>query len=180
MRRRPLTSRLWAAASTTLLVVLGVFALFAIVVPLLLGAQTYTVLTGSMRPTMPPGTLIGVKPVDVDRIRIGDVITYQLESGLPAVVTHRVVSLSQTGDGRRTLRTQGDDNSAPDEDAVLPEQVRGVVVYSVPYLGYPGSLVTGETRSVFVIVLGTAVLVYGAIALIRDLRRGRREKRAAS
>ncbi len=178
--RRKRGPQLWAVTSTVLLIALSVFAFFAIVVPFVLGAQTYTVLTGSMRPTMPPGTLIGTKPTDIEHVKIGDIITYQIESGDPAVITHRVISLARSGDGDTILHTQGDDNSVADENPVIGEQVRGVVVYSVPYLGYPASLVTGETRSLFVIVLGLAVIAYGAQSLLRDLLRSLRSRRPRS
>ena len=46
-------------------------------------------LTSSMEPGLPPGTLVIVKPIDPVDVRIGTVITYQLESGKPTVVTHR-------------------------------------------------------------------------------------------
>ncbi len=64
--------------------------------PRLGGATPYTVLTSSMEPEYPPGTLVVVRPVPIEEIGIGDVITYQLESGEPTVVTHRVVGLSTT------------------------------------------------------------------------------------
>jgi signal peptidase len=68
-------------------------ALVGVVAPLVLGATPYTVLTGSMRPTYPPGTMVVVRPVDVERVAPGDVVTYQLASGRPEVVTHRVVAV---------------------------------------------------------------------------------------
>ena len=48
------------------LVILGAVAvlLVAVVVPRVAGATPYTVLTGSMAPAYPPGTLVVVRPVD--------------------------------------------------------------------------------------------------------------------
>ncbi|RYJ02767.1 MAG: signal peptidase I, partial [Actinomycetales bacterium] len=53
----------------------------SVLVPRLAGATPYTVLTGSMRPTMPPGTLVVAKPVDPEALEVGDVVTVQLRSG---------------------------------------------------------------------------------------------------
>ena len=66
-------------------VILGVLFMItaAVLVPRLGGATPYTILTGSMTPKMPPGTLVVVKPRPIDKIGIGDVITYQFESGSP-------------------------------------------------------------------------------------------------
>ena len=65
----------------------------AVVVPRLAGATPFTVLTSSMRPHYPPGTLVVVRPVDTDLLRVGDVVTYQLHSGERDVVTHRIVAV---------------------------------------------------------------------------------------
>ncbi|WP_235737294.1 S26 family signal peptidase [Nocardioides alcanivorans] len=84
----------WVVATTAVLVV-------AVVVPRLAGATPYTVVTGSMRPGLPPGTLAVVRPTPVEEIGIGDVITYQLESGKETVVTHRVVAVGLDATGTR-------------------------------------------------------------------------------
>ena len=77
--------------------------LAAVVVPRLAGATPYTVLTGSMTPAYPPGSLVVVRPVEPNEVRIGDVVTYQLRSGEPAVATHRVVGVGWSADGERLL-----------------------------------------------------------------------------
>ena len=65
-----------------------------VLLPRMAGATPYTVLTGSMTPNLPPGTLVVVRPVDAGTIGTDSVITYQLASGEPEVVTHRVVARS--------------------------------------------------------------------------------------
>lgn len=35
-------------------------------------------------------------------IRVGDVVTYQIESGQPVVISHRVVGITSSSDGSRT------------------------------------------------------------------------------
>jgi signal peptidase I len=163
---------------TAVLGLLAAFALLVIVIPALLGTQTYTVLTGSMQPGMPPGTLVGVRETPIEQIRVGDVITYQLRPGEPEVVTHRVVGVTMADDGTTTLTTRGDANNVSDPP-VLAVQVRGVVVYAVPFLGYPGLLVGGTSRGIFVLILGVAIIAYGAIVLISDVVRSRRRRSAA-
>lgn len=54
------------------------------------------------RSTLPPGTLLVVLPTPVADIRVGDVVTYQIESGQPSVVSHRVVGTTSSSDGSRT------------------------------------------------------------------------------
>src|SRR3712207_3877594 len=108
--------------------------LASVVVPRLAGATPVTVLTGSMTPGLPPGSLVVVKPVHAGEIGTGDVITYQRRSGEATVGTHRVVSGAGEDDGRPRYRTQGDANPVPDKDWVRPVQVRGRLWDSVPYL----------------------------------------------
>ncbi|MFZ8757208.1 signal peptidase I [Microbacterium sp. HMH0099] len=181
--RRRLARRAWARARSiagwTLLLALSAFALLTIVLPFLLGAHTYTVLTGSMRPGMPPGSLVAVRETPVDDIRIGDVITFQLRSGEPTVVTHRVVGTTSSTGGDRLLLTRGDANDVEDPP-VQAEQIRGIVVYAVPWLGYPGVLLGGQERGTLIVAAGVAIVGYGVALLVVDAVRGRGRRRALS
>ncbi|WP_232466118.1 signal peptidase I [Diaminobutyricimonas sp. LJ205] len=143
-----------------LFVLMLALAAAVIVVPAATGSVPLTVLTSSMEPTLPPGTLIVVQPVDTADIRIGDAITYQIESGKPEVVTHRVISITSSSDGGTTFVTQGDNNDAPDARPVVPDQVQGRVWYSVPWLGYVNNAVNGENRAWIVPVIAGGLFLY--------------------
>lgn len=136
-----------------------------VLVPRLTGSTPYTVLTGSMIPSMPPGTTVVVKPLPFDEIQVGDVITYQLNSGEPEVVTHRVVGIDVTEDGLR-LETKGDNNAAPDPSLVREEQVRGKVWYWLPVVGYFSSSITNDARGGIAKVLGVGLLGYALVSVI--------------
>lgn len=165
--------------------VLGSVLLFAmlallvvtILVPMLAGAERFTVLTGSMRPTYPPGTLIVVKPVDADRLQVGTPVTYQLEPGKPAVVTHRIVETKQETTGKLTYITQGDANNAPDDKPVLHDQIRGRVWYSVPYLGYVNNWLTGQQRAWIIGASVIALFGYAAVMIVGSIRDHRNSRR---
>jgi signal peptidase I len=158
------------------LVILGIAAVVAIsvLVPRVAGATPYAVLTGSMRPSMPVGTMVVVRPLGAERIRIGDVITYQLASGRPEVVTHRVVALGVDGAGRRIFRTQGDANEVADPGWVRAVQVKGVRWYDVPYLGRYTNLLDGTTRQVALVLSAGSLLLYAALMIGSDVRDRRR------
>ncbi len=159
--------------------ILGVVVILAaaVLVPRLAGATPYTVLTGSMEPTYPPGTLVVVKPVDMDDIAVGDVITYQLESGKATVVTHRVVGVSNRFDGTTQLITQGDANDDPDPLPVAEVQVRGRLWYSAPYLGRLNNVLSGQERQWAVFGVSAALIGYAAFMFVTALRDRRRVKR---
>jgi len=167
---------------TVIVVLAGVLAV-AVVVPRLGGATPYTVLTGSMRPDRPPGTLVVVRPVDVDAIAVGDIVTYQLRSGEPEVVTHRVVSVGSTLGGERVLRTQGDANSVMDALPVRETQIKGRLWYSVPYLGRVNTLVSGQQRTTVMAVVVSGLSLYAGamfIGAFRDRRQTRRTEEVSS
>ena len=150
----------------------------AVLVPQLGGATPYTILTGSMRPGLPPGTLVVARPAAVDQIGVGTVITYQLESGKPTVVTHRVVSAGTTVEGKHVFTTKGDANDAVDQRPVMPVQVRGRLWYSVPYLGYASTVVTGQQRHFATMLVVAGLLVYAAYMLLTGLREQLRSRAA--
>ncbi len=166
--------------SWVLLAFLAVVAMAVIVVPALTGSTPYTVLTSSMEPTYPPGTLVIVKPIAVEDIHIGTVVTYQIESGKPDLVTHRVVEVIQPNlvGGEPTFVTKGDANSIADEKPVQYVQIRGAVWYSVPYIGWINNFVNGDMRSVMIPVIAGALFIYAGYQIVSG-RRERKRKRAA-
>ena len=125
--------RIWNAA-TTLLVVLAVVLAVLLVGVRLFGLQVYTVLSGSMEPTYPTGSLLYVRSVQGEAdIQPGTAITFQMDSGM--VATHRVVEVV-TKDGAVFYRTKGDANQVVDGSLVAPVRVLGTPVFCIPYLGF--------------------------------------------
>ena len=162
----------WIGQVAAWFVIVAVVAVLAtaVAVPRLGSATPYTILTGSMRPQLPPGTLVVVKPADAATLGVGDVITYQLRSGEPTVVTHRIVSAGINGRGEREFTTQGDANSAPDAKAVMPVQIKGKLWYSAPYLGHVNDTITGKERHVATIIASAGLLLYAAWMFTSSLR----------
>lgn len=158
-----------ALSGALLLAVIGIAAL-AIVVPAATGGTALTVLTQSMEPGLPPGTLIIIRPVEARDIVIGDVITYQLESGKPAVVSHRVIERRVSTDGEITFLTKGDNNDLVDADPVAPVQIRGQLWYAIPFLGYLNNLLGPQTRFWLVPVLAIGLFGYAGYMVISSFR----------
>lgn len=155
--------------SAALLVLLLGVAVAVIGLPALTGGSAMTVLTQSMEPGLPPGTLVVVRPTPVDDIRVGDVITYQIRSGEAAVVSHRVMSKTYA-DGELTFVTKGDNNDTVDPEPVREVQVRGTLWYSLPLLGWVNTLLNGSNRTVAVAVAAGALFLYAAVSVIGAVR----------
>ncbi|MCC3277251.1 MULTISPECIES: signal peptidase I [unclassified Arthrobacter] len=153
----------------------ALIALVLVVVPLVTGSQTYSVLTSSMAPHYAPGTFLVVKPVPFEELRVGDVITYQIESNDPAVITHRIVSVGTAQDGARTLITQGDNNDVADENPVREIQVRGKLFYAVPFVGFAANALGNSDRGAALQWGAVALLGYGVVTMVRGALAKRRE-----
>lgn len=151
--------------SVGLLAVVAGLALVLIVVPKATGSVPLTVLTSSMEPRLPPGTLVVVRPIDPRDIRVGQVVTYQIASGEPEVVTHRVVAISSTSDGRQRFAFRGDANAQDDAVLVQPAQIRGALWYSVPGVGWANDLVNGTARAWVVPIAASALFAYSAVMM---------------
>jgi signal peptidase len=185
VRERGLLHYLGLGLSAGLLLFVAFVAALVVVIPAASGSTPYTILTPSMEPTYPPGTLIIVKPTDPQAIRVGDVVTYQLTSNEPEVITHRVIQIVHSSDPDVELRfvTQGDNNGAPDGE-IRAVQIRGVVWYAVPWIGYINNLVNGDARGVVIPLVAIALFGYAgwmiiAALLSRRRTRAAQERRAA-
>ena len=146
----------WALRALALLaacVVLLVIGLIG-VGPKLVGGNTYTVLTGSMEPTISPGDEVIQRPTTFDEVKVGDIIIFQPRSGDPTLVTHRVVEKRMGGVPR--IVTKGDANGAADEP-IKPGQVKGIYLYHVPKIGH----VLLPVRDA---INGHRAIVYGVLA----------------
>jgi len=164
-------------SAAVLLLVIAI-AVLVIVVPKVAGATPLTILTSSMEPGLPPGTLIVVQPADVDDLAAGDIVTYQIRSGEPEVITHRIIAITASTSGDRTFVLQGDNNSDPDPDAVLPEQIQGRVWYSVPFIGHVNNAMNGENRAWIVPVVAVLLFAYAGYMIASGLVGAPRRKRA--
>lgn len=154
------------AAAALMLAVLAALAILT-VVPRAVHGAALTVLTGSMSPTIPPGAVVVVRPVDPGTLRVGDVITFQKKPGRTApYVTHRIVAI-QPGDDAESFRTQGDANRTADSEPVPAAAVRGKVMFAVPYLGTFRNAV-GNGRGPVALVVAS-LIGYAVMQLVSGL-----------
>jgi signal peptidase len=177
-REKSLAYYIGTAVSAAVLLIVLVLAVLVAVLPAVAGGSALTVLTQSMEPKLPPGTLIIIRATPVDDIRIGDVVTYQVRSNEPAVISHRVISRSIDTKGATTFIVKGDNNTLPDPLPVKEAQIRGTLWYSLPWLGYVNNAIGGGARSWLVPGVAGALFLYAAVLLVRWARDRHRKKSA--
>lgn len=99
-----------------------------------LGYRIFRVQTGSMIPKYQIGDVILVKKQDVDKIKVGDDVTYLGESSSVKgiLITHRVIDIQEV-DGKKEFHTQGIANNLEDP-VVHGNQINGVVQFKMPIL----------------------------------------------
>lgn len=146
-----------------------------LVLPRAVQGEAMTVLTGSMEPAIPVGSVALVRPVDPRTIEVGDVVTYQVRPNEETFVTHRVVRVRDRGP--QTLYVlRGDANNVADEP-ILGDRIRGEVWFHVPHLGTVRDALHGRGG---LYLVATILLAWFALSQIGGGLRERRESRWAA
>lgn len=113
----------------TLTILLLSFIVLA--VPRFFGITPDIVLSGSMEPSIPTGSICFVdREADKYEIETDDVISYRLSNG--TLVLHRVIGFDENGN----YITKGDANDNEDFYPISPESFVGKAVFTIPYIGY--------------------------------------------
>ena len=97
--------------------------------------QTLTVLTGSMSPTIPAGSVVIVRPEPMSELRVGDVLVFKDPRGRGETLTHRVQQI-EPGDAGPVVVTRGDANGAADPPTRLVGDTAWTVRSTLPKLGF--------------------------------------------
>ena len=99
----------------------------------LFGYRAYTIVTGSMEPTISVGQTVLVKEVDPETLEVGDIITFTSRDAAiyGSANTHRIYSITEDSDGNKCFITKGDANSSEDGLYVYPSEIHGKVVFYV-------------------------------------------------
>ena len=88
------------------------------------------VVSGSMEPEIPVGSLVFIDQRD-QSVDPGDVIAYRIGDTMDTMIVHRVVD--QNNDG--TYITKGDSNDTADPASVTKQQIVGKEIFCVPKAG---------------------------------------------
>ena len=96
---------------------LGLVMVFcAIVVGLVVtGHHLEEVVTGSMQPTIPIGSLVVTESLPAGQLQVGDIMVFPNPNDTKLTIVHRIVWLSHDQSGDVLVKTKGDYNALPDQ-----------------------------------------------------------------
>jgi len=170
------------------IIVFSIFILLTVVMtnageaPNFMGYSVFNVITGSMEPAIPSGSMIVTRRVDPGAVQVGDVITFYSRDPelMGATNTHRVVDVERTGDGF-IFHTRGDANAVDDNYPPSGAELIGVVVFSSLFLGKAIRLMSNPLIFFPLLIVPLCILLvanlWGTISTAR--RMAREEEEAA-
>ncbi len=110
-------------------VILIILLCIPVTIPHFLGFDIYNVISGSMEPKLPVGSIVYVKSADCEELVTGDIIAFN-SNGM--TVTHRVV---KNDTELKEIITKGDANVSEDPTPVKYGSVIGKIKLHLPLLG---------------------------------------------
>ena len=125
----------------------------------------YVVMSGSMYPEIPAGSLIGTHQEEM--YKVGDIITVKPASDVPDTYTHRIVEqyIEPTG---TSYTTKGDANDAPDADRVTEDMIVGKTFLNIPWVGHIANFANTSTGFAIMIIIPSILIISSELNVLRD------------
>ena len=145
---------------------LAVIALLLIisVLPITGNFKILTVLSGSMEPKIHTGSIVAIK--SAMEYKVGDIITFGKISKTQTPTTHRIFEIKENN-GQKIFITKGDANNSPDMKEVLANEVKGKVLFSLPYIGYAVDFAKKPLGFMLIIIIPAAAIISDEIRKIK-------------
>ena len=129
----------------------------------------YVIISPSMVPNINVYDAVVTMRVPTEKIEMYDVITFLSKDidthGTP--ITHRVVWIVETEDGKIGYRTKGDNNNAEDNALIMEDEVIGKVLFRIPMIGYVRTFITSRIGWLLIVVLPcVGIIIYDIGKLI--------------
>lgn len=192
-RIQKVLSKLGSGLSTLALLISMVFCLTVVVqittngYVQIGGVSLFRVITGSMEPTIPVGSLLLCVETDIDQIQEQDIVCFRSKNAqiMGKIVTHRVIHVTSSGDGEVLLETKGDANLSADAEFVTQSNLIGRVYHYSKDSNIMVALVNILTDEIgfMMIILFPTLLIAGFIlrscmnSMRRDIERALEEEK---
>ena len=119
------------------IILLPIILLSLVMIYLVSGLFKYKMIaiaSGSMKPVYYRGDAVIYEKKDASQVKEGDILVFTQGH---RIVTHRIVSITKSVNNKYDIITKGDNNNTNDLYVVQKDDVKGVVKYSIKYVGYP-------------------------------------------
>ena len=165
-RRRPWPIRILRLVLTVMTTVSSVALVGVVVGQLTHQFRLAPVLSGSMSPDIPTGSLVEAEPVRTSSLEPGDILLFNAPIDGKPLVMHRIYAETEQ-DGAPVFTTKGDANDAPDAWSI---RVRGPVAWRVRHtLPYLGTVIgwLGQVGARMIVLIGgiSLLLLWGLRAV---------------
>ena len=143
--------------------------------------SAFVIISPSMEPTINVEDAIIVKKTNVSKIKKGDIITFNStdERFAGTTITHRVIEVISSTNGKPMLRTKGDNNNVEDATLVENKDLVGKVILRIPKIGYLQYLLSTAYGWIAIVVLPCmGIIIYDFIKIFKRLLFLNRRKRA--
>lgn len=148
---------------------IGIFSLLLFTVFILitsrtdvLGTRSMVVLSGSMEPSIPVGSIIFVAK-DIF-YQTGEVVSFKNSQGI--TVTHRIID-KLAENGAVVFKTKGDANNTQDNELVTSGKIIGKKVFVLPYLGRITAFLKTPVGFIALVVIPAVIFIIGELLNIK-------------
>lgn len=135
-----------------------IFTLITSRTDLIPGIKSFVVLSGSMEPVLPVGSIVYTK--EQSTYIKGDIISFS--NGTGQTVTHRIAEVTESG-----FVTKGDANNAVDNTPVTSDQIVGSSLFTIPYVGNIMNFVRTPVGFIAFIVVPSVLFILSELWTIK-------------
>jgi len=164
-----------------LLILVGIVVAVS-VLPIRNNFKILSVMSGSMQPKIPVGSIVVIKPAQ--EYVVGNIVTFKNNSQRKKddYTTHRIVDVQDASDSSKLYITKGDANDSNDSERVEPRRIIGKYLFQIKWLGYLLVYIKTLPGLILIIIIPSAIIVYEEFKKMhretRELIKKRRKKKA--
>lgn len=139
--------------------------------------SAYTIVSPSMVPSINVLDVIVNKRVEEpEDLKKGDIITFSSNTSHAGItVTHRILFIDKTSDGKYLYTTKGDNNNTKDPARISFDEIYGKVLFRIPKVGYIQYYLSSVVGWVVIIVIPAIMIIgYDTYKLFRNLSKNKK------
>ena len=143
------------------------------VTPDFFGIKTFSIVSGSMEPTINIDDIVIIKKVDKKELTKDDIISFKINN---EIITHRIID-KELKNGILFYITKGDNNEVPDIHNVKYSQIEGKYIGKIPKAGKILTLLKNKKIFFTIIILLILSFILQRKKIKRKIeRKAKREK----